>query len=142
MPEVVPNPDLDLPNAHTLSTLDDLPVVQLMCQNYFVPDPPEGNSGEVITEQAGYLSPEFLIEKMMESGEALNMVRTGMYDFDQDEEDPETGEPLPYRPLDFTQYEEWMQYYKDRISALGNGTPPPAPPAPPAPPDEGTNEAG
>jgi len=51
---------------------------------------PEVNSGELITEQAGYISPKEQIEGMIMAGERLAEYRREMFDIGRDEEDDGT----------------------------------------------------
>lgn len=48
----------------------------------------EANSGELITEQAGYQPANVKIMQMIEAGERLALARRG-YEFDEDEEVPD-----------------------------------------------------
>jgi hypothetical protein len=45
-----------------------------------VPALPEENSGEVVTEQAGYVPPKYQIEQMMAAGQRLADYREEMFD--------------------------------------------------------------
>lgn len=59
------------------------------------PDP-EVNSGEQITETAGYIPADVQITDMIQAGFRLGEYRREMYDFGAEEEVPDDMEPLPY----------------------------------------------
>ncbi|GMO29607.1 MAG: hypothetical protein Ta2B_10590 [Termitinemataceae bacterium] len=64
-------------------------------------DPPEKNSGELLTEQSGYIPAKIQIENMIYAGRRLDEARKEQYDFGANFEGDEFDYPDPTRTANF-----------------------------------------
>ena len=71
----------------------------------------ETNSGEIITEQAGYISPQRQIEDMILAGQRLDLFRSG-YDFTTEEFDEDAMDNTRHPRYDMA------DAYQDNLRAM------------------------
>ena len=99
--------------------------------------PEAPNSGEVITEQTGYISAQQQIEELILAGERLNQLRSG-YEFDAEEEIPDDYyNPLAQPGIDLVDAQNYLEDTQVKLDAAKKAAEPTPPvesePANPAP---------
>lgn len=86
--------------------------------------PEAPNSGEVITEQTGYISAQQQIEELILAGERLNQLRTG-YEFEDGEDIPDDYyNPLNHPGVDLVEAENYLDNARQGLDAAVNAAKP------------------
>jgi hypothetical protein len=90
--------------------------VVFVTQYNSVPAEPEVNTGEIVTEQAGYVPPKFQIEQLLAAGQRLADYREEMFDFTGDEEVSDDFDDPTRRPgFDLVDAGEIMQGVRSKV---------------------------
>lgn len=77
----------------------------------------EFNSGEEIVEKAGYVEPNVLIENMIFAGQRLDLARSEMYDFPDEESVDEEFDPrVNAKGIDPAEISERCLYLGGRVA--------------------------
>lgn len=77
--------------------------------------PEAPNSGEIITEQQGYISAQDQIEALIYAGQRLDESRAG-YEFDPDQEVPDDYfDPTSMRNLDMVEAQQFLDAKRDSL---------------------------
>ena len=77
--------------------------------------PEEPNSGEIITEQQGYISAQDQIEALIMAGQRLDESRAG-YEFSEGEDVPEDYfDPTTQKNLDMVEAQQFLDQKKRRL---------------------------